>query len=286
MQTHVRCEYLRKAHIFRFCRDRHFCTRRAWLVRFVSVLILAGSAVNVARHFAIKHERHYAAVAPSSVAQAPTRVSGGVPRSNVVNSRCHQRADARVHRRAGRPSLVKQLTPQTMYFDLVTDVQGVQSSAATVCSDVPQTELADRCVGAFRPNSSSGCLRRLIFARPRRRIVDELRRRLGRPAQFERHGADADAAADTLERARRKTSVVFLVGAGQRQAGKAGDFATLIRLHRRWIIMCSNQDTSPPTRCARRPEMPIYRPLSGVGALDRGNPLPMDSLQRSSRARR
>jgi hypothetical protein len=129
-----------------------FCIRRAWLVVFVSVLILAGSAVYVARHFAIntnvttllspdlpwrKRQLAYQAAFPDQMSSILAVISAPTPEFTD----------------AAAASLVKQLTPQATHFHSVTDVQSGAFFARNGLLYLPQTQLADR-------------MRRLVQAQP------------------------------------------------------------------------------------------------------------------------
>src|SRR6185437_13081433 len=120
-----------------------FCTRRAWLVVFVSVLILAGSAVYVVRHFAIntnvttllspdlpwlQRQLAYQAAFPDQMSSILAVISAPTPEFTD----------------AAAASLVKQLTPQATHFHSVTDVQSGAFFARNGLLYVPQTQLADR----------------------------------------------------------------------------------------------------------------------------------------------
>ena len=129
-----------------------FCIRRAWFVVVASMLILAGSAVYVARHFAIntnvttllspdlpwrKRELAYQAAFPGETTSILAVVSAPTPEFAG----------------AAAASLVKQLTPQTAQFHSVTDVQSGPFFARNGLLYIGQGELADR-------------MRRLIGAEP------------------------------------------------------------------------------------------------------------------------
>jgi hypothetical protein len=129
-----------------------FCVRCAWFVVLASIVILAGSSVYVARHFAVntnvtnllspnlpwrKRELAYQAAFPEqtssilAVVDAPTPEFAG----------------------AAAAALVKQLTPQRAHFHSVTDVQSGAFFARNGLLYVAQNDLADR-------------MRRLEQARP------------------------------------------------------------------------------------------------------------------------
>ncbi len=129
-----------------------FCIRRAWFALLASVLILAGSAVYVARHFAIntnvttllspdlpwrKRELAYQTAFPGETTSILAVVSAPTPEFAG----------------AAAASLVKQLTPQTAHFHSVTDVQSGPFFARNGLLYLEQDELVDR-------------MRRLIGAEP------------------------------------------------------------------------------------------------------------------------
>src|SRR5579863_9649496 len=129
-----------------------FCIRRAWFVVLASVLILAGSAVYVARHFAIntnvttllspdlpwrKRQLAYQAAFPDQMSSILAVISAPTPEFTD----------------AAAASLVKQLTTQATHFHSVTDVQGGAFFARNGLLYLSQTQLADR-------------MRRLVQAQP------------------------------------------------------------------------------------------------------------------------
>lgn len=128
---------------FNFAAIVDFCTRRAWLVVLASVLILAGSSVYVARHFAIntnvttllspdlpwrKRQLAYQAAFPDQMSSILAVISAPTPEFAG----------------AAAASLVKQLAPQATHFHSVTDVQSGAFFARNGLLYVPQTQLADR----------------------------------------------------------------------------------------------------------------------------------------------
>ena len=129
-----------------------FCIRRAWFVVLASMMILAGSSVYVARHFAIntnvttllspdlpwrKRELAYQAAFPGETTSILAVVSAPTPEFAG----------------AAAASLVEHLTPQTTHFHSVTDVQSGPFFAQNGLLYIGQSELADR-------------MRRLVGAEP------------------------------------------------------------------------------------------------------------------------
>jgi len=120
-----------------------FCVRRAWLVILASVLVLAGSTVYVARHFAVntnvtnllspnlpwrQRELAYQAAFPEQATNILAVVSAPTPEFAG----------------AAAASLVQRLSPQKTHFHSVSDVQGGEFFARNGLLYLPQNELADR----------------------------------------------------------------------------------------------------------------------------------------------
>jgi uncharacterized protein len=120
-----------------------FCARRAWLVILASVVILAGSSVYVARHFAVnsnvsnllspnlpwrQRELAYQAAFPGQATNIIAVVSAPTPEFAG----------------AAAASLVQRLLPQKTHFHSVSNVQGGEFFARNGLLYLPQNELADR----------------------------------------------------------------------------------------------------------------------------------------------
>jgi len=120
-----------------------FCIRRAWLIILASVLVLVGSSVYVARHFAIdtdvstllspnlpwrKRELAYQAAFPEQATSILAAV--GAPTPEFAG--------------AAAAALVKRLSPQSAYFHSVSAAQGGEFFARNGLLYLPPNELADR----------------------------------------------------------------------------------------------------------------------------------------------
>ena len=120
-----------------------FCIRRAWLVVLASALILAGSLVYVARHFAIntnistllspnlpwrKRELAYQAAFPEQATSIIAVVAAPTPEFAA----------------AAAATLVDRLSPQTGHFHSVSAGQGGAFFARNGLLYMPPTELAER----------------------------------------------------------------------------------------------------------------------------------------------
>src|SRR5262249_26096579 len=137
VKSHGRLRYLNFSAIV------DFCIRYAWFVVLASVLILAGSAVYVARHFAVntnvttllspdlpwrKRQLAYQATFPDQASSILAVVSAPTPEFAG----------------AAAASLAKQLTAQKANFHSVTDSQSGAFFARNGLLYVPQNELSDR----------------------------------------------------------------------------------------------------------------------------------------------
>jgi len=120
-----------------------FCVRRAWVVVLASMVVLAGSSVYVARHFAIntnvshllspnlpwrKRELAYQAAFPEQATNILAVVSAPTPEFAA----------------GAAAALVQRLSPQKAYFHSVTDAQGGEFFAHNGLLYLPQKELSDR----------------------------------------------------------------------------------------------------------------------------------------------
>ncbi len=120
-----------------------FCIRHAWFVVLASAVILAGSSVYVARHFAVntnvanllspnlpwrKRELAYQAAFPGQASSILAVVSAPTPEFAG----------------AAAAALIKQLTPQTAHFHSVTDLQAGAFFARNGLLYLAQNALADR----------------------------------------------------------------------------------------------------------------------------------------------
>jgi uncharacterized protein len=120
-----------------------FCLRRAWLVILASALVLVGSTVYVARHFAINTNVSNLLSPNLSWRQRELAFQAAFPQQAtsilvVVNAPTPEFAGA------AAASLVERLTPQTSHFHSVTATQGGAFFARNGLLYLPPNELAQR----------------------------------------------------------------------------------------------------------------------------------------------